>query len=69
MDNIICKVNLKGTEYQIAATYDASNNNIEGTYLKKSDMDTPEDFVFTLEDGSTVTKSIRVISKTSQDRA
>lgn len=69
MDNIICKVNLKGTEYQIAATYDASNNNIEGTYLKKSDMDTPEDFVFTLEDGSTVTKSIRVISKTSQARA
>ena len=66
MDNIICKVNLKGTEYQIAATYDASNNNIEGTYLKKSDMDTPEDFVFTLEDGSIVTKSIRVISTTSQ---
>ena len=29
-------------------------------------MDTPEDFVFTLEDGSTVTKSIRVISTTSQ---
>lgn len=27
---------------------------------------TPEDFVFTLEDGSTVTKSIRVISTTSQ---
>lgn len=26
----------------------------------------PEDFVFTLEDGSTVTKSIRVISTTSQ---
>lgn len=66
MDNIICKVNLKGTEYQVAATYDASNNNIEETYLKKSDMDTPEDFVFTLEDGSTVTKSIRVISTTSQ---
>ena len=66
MDNIICKVNLKGTEYQIAATYDASNKNIEDTYLKKSDMDTPEDFVFTLEDGSIVTKSIRVISTTSQ---
>lgn len=66
MDNIICKVNLKGTEYQIAATYDASNNNIEGTYLKKSDMGTAENFVFTLEDGSTVTKSIRVISTTSQ---
>ena len=66
MDNIICKVNLKGTEYQVAATYDASKHNIEDTYLKKSDMDTPEDFVFTLEDGSTVTKSIRVISTTSQ---
>ena len=66
MDNIICKVNLKGTEYQVAATYDASKNNIEDTYLKKSDMGTPEDFVFTLEDGSTVTKSIMVISTTSQ---
>lgn len=66
MDNIICKVNLKGTEYQVAATYDASNNNIEKTYLKKSDMGTPEDFIFTLEDGSTVTKSIMVISTTSQ---
>lgn len=30
------------------------------------DAGTPEDFVFTLEDGSTVTKSIRVISTTSQ---
>ena len=27
---------------------------------------TPEDFTFTLEDGSTVTKSIRVISTTSE---
>ena len=50
----------------MAATYDASNNNIEDTYSKKSDVGTPEDFVFTLEDGSTVTKSIRVISTTSQ---
>lgn len=38
MDNIINKVNLKGTEYQVAATYDASNNNIENTYLKKSEI-------------------------------
>lgn len=30
-----------------------------------SDIGTPEDFVFTLEDGSTVTKSIRVISTTT----
>lgn len=29
----------------------------------------PEDFIFTLEDGSTVTKSIRVISTTSQAEA
>ena len=29
------------------------------------DIGTPEDFVFTLEDGSTVTKSIRVISTTT----
>ena len=31
-----------------------------------SDIGTQEDFIFTLEDGSTVTKSIRVISTTSQ---
>lgn len=31
-----------------------------------SDIGSPEDFVFTLEDGSTVTKSIRVISTTNQ---
>lgn len=31
-----------------------------------SDIGTPEEFVFTLEDGSTVTKSIRIISTTSQ---
>lgn len=65
MDNIIYKVNLKGTEYQVAATYDVSNNNIEDTYLKKSDMGTPEDFIFTLEDGTKVTKSIRVLSTTT----
>lgn len=34
-----------------------------GTFL---DIGVQEDFVFTLEDGSTVTKSIRVISTTSQ---
>lgn len=62
MDNIIYKVNLKGTEYQVAATYDASNNNIEDTYSKKSDIGTPEDFVFTLSDGTKVTKSIRVLN-------
>ena len=39
------------------------------TYLTNgylADIGTPEDFTFTLEDGSTVTKSIRVISTTSQ---
>lgn len=29
------------------------------------DAGTPEDFVFTLEDGSTVIKSIRVVSTTN----
>src|SRR5574344_1589813 len=35
-------------------------------YAKLTDIGAPEDFIFTLEDGSTVTKSIRVISTTSQ---
>lgn len=35
-------------------------------YAKLIDIGTPENFTFTLEDGSTVTKSIRVISTTSQ---
>ena len=35
-------------------------------YAKLTDIGTQEDFIFTLEDGSTVTKSIRVISTTSQ---
>ena len=39
--------------------YMSSNGTVE-------DAGTPEDFIFTLEDGSTVTKSIRVISTTSQ---
>ena len=39
--------------------------NLSG-YAKLTDIGTPEDFIFTLEDGSTVTKSIRVISTTSQ---
>ena len=34
-------------------------------YAKLTDIGTKEDFVFTLEDGSTVTKSIRVISTTT----
>ena len=35
-------------------------------YAKLTDIGVPENFIFTLEDGSTVTKSIRVISTTSQ---
>ena len=35
-------------------------------YAKLTDIGSPESFIFTLEDGSTVTKSIRVISTTSQ---
>ena len=35
-------------------------------YAKLTDIGAPENFTFTLEDGSTVTKSIRVISTTSQ---
>ena len=43
-----------------------SHNTVFDTYGNTADIGTPEDFVFTLEDGSTVTKSIRVISTTSQ---
>ena len=39
--------------------------NLSG-YAKLTDIGAPENFTFTLEDGSTVTKSIRVISTTSQ---
>ena len=39
--------------------------NLSG-YAKLTDIGAPENFIFTLEDGSTVTKSIRVISTTSQ---
>ena len=39
--------------------------NLSG-YAKLTDIGVPENFTFTLEDGSTVTKSIRVISTTSQ---
>lgn len=48
----------------------ANTNKIESeVYNTKgtvSDIGTPEDFIFTLEDGTKVTKSIRVISTTSQ---
>ena len=35
-------------------------------YAKLTDIGAPENFTFTLEDGSTVIKSIRVISTTNQ---
>ena len=43
-----------------------NHHTVFDTYGKTADIGTPEDFVFTLEDGSTVTKSIRVISTTNQ---
>ena len=49
--------------------YTAESNKPNITYATNgslADIGTPEDFVFTLEDGSTVTKSIRVISTTSK---
>ena len=45
---------------------DISNNKTYNTAGGITDVGTEESFVFTLEDGSTVTKSIRVISTTSQ---
>lgn len=49
---------------------DQSNNRVFATNGKHASIGTEEDFTFTLEDGSTVTKSIRVISTiTSQAEA
>ena len=48
--------------------YNAKSNKPNITYVTDgslADIGIPEDFVFTLEDGSTVTKSIRVISTTT----
>ena len=46
--------------------YNANKTIAVGTQANFLDVGTKEDFIFTLEDGSTVTKSIRVISTTSQ---
>lgn len=54
--------NLSNNSLVSVNKYMSSNGTVE-------DAGTPEDFVFTLEDGSTVTKSIRVISTTSQAEA
>lgn len=48
-----------------AAGAENSNRKAYTTDGGISDIGTPENFVFTLEDGSTVTKSIRVISTTT----
>ena len=42
-----------------------NHHTVFDTYGSTADIGTQEDFVFTLEDGSTVTKSIRVISTTT----
>ena len=47
-------------------TVEYSANKTFATNGKLADIGTEESFTFTLEDGSTVTKSIRVISTTSQ---
>lgn len=54
---------------QFSGRHDAVNANKTiaiGTQSNFLDVGTSEDFVFTLEDGTKVTKSIRVISTTSQ---
>ena len=54
--------NLRNSSLVSVNKYMSSNGTVE-------DAGTPEDFVFTLEDGTEVTKSIRVISTTSQAEA
>lgn len=74
MQNVSKRHNIMGNsyiEYPTVRNYiksESSPNNhstygTNGTFL---DIGSEEQFVFTLEDGSTVTKSIRVISTTSQ---
>lgn len=53
----------------IACENSPNNHTAFGTAKNFLDVGTPEDFIFTLEDGSIVTKSIRVISTTSQTGA
>ena len=49
----------------IKTAVNTNNHTAFGTANNFLDVGTPEDLVFTLEDGSTVTKSIRVISTTT----
>ena len=51
--------------FRLRSTSEASDNKTYNTSGGLSDIGTPEDLIFTLEDGSTVTKSIRVISTTT----
>lgn len=53
----------------ISSNNSPNNHTAFGTANNYLDVGVPEDFTFTLEDGSTVTKSIRVISTTSQAEA
>lgn len=61
---------LEGVRRMVGPSYfpsgDFKENMVYSENGGKIDVGIPEDFVFTLEDGSTVTKSIRVISTTSQ---
>lgn len=57
---------IKGPNYFPSGT---KENMVYSENGKKSDIGSQEDFVFTLEDGTKVTKSIRVISTTSQAEA
>lgn len=72
------KINLPGTSPWMALTIAASANGNDGKYapgdillandvydLIQSQAGTPEEFKFTLEDGSVVTKFIRVVSSTT----
>lgn len=50
---------------KLASLNDAHSNTVFATDGSHVNIGTPEDFIFTLEDGSTVTKSIRVIYTTN----
>lgn len=60
---------LRGVRRMVGPTYfpsgDFKENMVYSESGSKTDVGKKEDFVFTLEDGSTVTKSIRVISTTT----
>lgn len=53
----------------LKSRFEQSKTKVFATNGTLADIGVQEDFIFTLEDGSTVTKSIRVISTTSQAEA